>query len=167
MVSGEGAPARRACLLCLFLSALPGIKSRAANSSRHKPLSAKTIQKPFENLTCGFESFNHPPADDQLWQAKSAQNSTYVPPTNGFLPGAAGARFSGGRIAENPKMPKMKFVALIELFRMVQVRRASSAWLRHYETKHLVGGTTSLRIPLAYERALEDRKVGSPSVKKS
>ena len=141
MVSGEGAPARRACLLCFFLSALPGIKSRAPNSSRHKPLRLKRIQKHFENLTCGFESFNHPPADDQLWQAKSAQNSTYVPPTNGFLSGAAGARFSGGRIAENPKMPKMKFVALIELFRMVQVRRASSAWLRRYEAKQLVGGT--------------------------
>ena len=38
-------------------------------------------------------------------------------------------------------MPKMKFVALIELFRMVHVRRTSSAWLRRYEAKQLVGGT--------------------------
>ena len=36
VVSGEGAPARRACLLWFFLAALSGIKSRAANSGRTK-----------------------------------------------------------------------------------------------------------------------------------
>ena len=120
-----------------------------------------------ENLSGGFESLRPPPADDHLWQIQNAQNSSYVSPNIGSSPGATGARFSGGRIAEIPKMPKMKVVALIELFRMVQVRRASSAWLRRYEPKHLVGGTTGLRILLAYERASEDRKVGSPSAEKS
>ena len=133
----------------------------------HKTWSTKWIRKPLENLSCGFESLRPPPADDQLWQIQNAQNSNYVPPNIGSPPGAAGARFSGGRIAEIPKMQKMKVVALIELFRMVQVRLASSAWLRRYAPKHLVGGTTGLRIPLAYERARVDRKVGSPSAKKS
>ena len=71
---------------------------------------------------------------------------------------ATGVRSSGGQIAENLKMPKMKVVALIELFRMVQVPRAGSAWLCRYEAKQIGRGNflskagSQVRVPSDIEK---------------
>ena len=98
-----GNPARRACLLWFFLASLTGIKSHGANSGRTN----RGLQKQFtpieKNVLCGFESLKTPPADDQLWQIQNAQNSSYVPPNIGPPPGAAGARFPGGRVPKKLK----------------------------------------------------------------
>ena len=99
---GEGPST--ACLPSLLLSwcntrdKIPVRKLR-----RHKLRSAKRIQHALEKPSCGFESLKTPPADDQLWQAQNAQDSSSVPPNIGPPPGAAGARFPGGRVPKKLK----------------------------------------------------------------
>ena len=49
---------------------------------------------------------------------------------------------------------------------MVQVRRASSAWLRHYDAKHLVGGTFDSKVGSLVDVTSDIEKLGHRVSKK-